>query len=104
MQTNKIFWPPRAEIAFSNTLTGNRLPDQDAKDRGSPSNSLTLKSPESQPYLDPLQLTNRRSRTLLTSPSIKKNATMFDPPELISGRGIPVTGILPTTIPTFTKT
>src|SRR5581483_10249530 len=52
----------------------------------------------------PLQFTNRRSRTLFTSPSIKNTATIFDPPELISGSGIPVTGILPTTIPTFTNT
>jgi len=50
------------------------------------------------------QFTNRRSRTLFTSPSIKNIATISDPPELISGSGIPVTGIRPTTIPTFTKT
>jgi hypothetical protein len=50
------------------------------------------------------QFTNRRSRTLFTSPSIKNIATIFDPPELISGSGMPVTGIRPTTIPTFTST
>jgi hypothetical protein len=50
------------------------------------------------------QLTNRRSRTLFTSPSIMNTENMFEPPELMSGRGIPVTGIRPTTIPTFTRT
>jgi hypothetical protein len=54
--------------------------------------------------LSATQFTNRRSRTLFTSPSIKNIATIFDPPELISGSGMPVTGIRPTTIPTFTKT
>ena len=53
---------------------------------------------------DPLQFTNRRSRTLFTSPSIKKIDRILDPPALISGSGTPVTGILPTTIPTFTNT
>ena len=54
--------------------------------------------------LSATQFTNRRSRTLFTSPSIKNIATIFDPPELISGSGMPVTGIRPTTIPTFTNT
>ncbi len=54
--------------------------------------------------LSATQFTNRRSRTLFTSPSIKNIATIFDPPELISGSGMPVTGIRPTTIPTFTST
>jgi hypothetical protein len=51
----------------------------------------------------PLQFTNRRSRTLFTSPSIKKIDKMFDPPALMRGSGIPVTGMRPTTIPTFTN-
>ena len=49
------------------------------------------------------QFTKRRSRTLFTSPSIKKVDSVFEPPALMSGRGMPVTGILPTTIPTFTN-
>jgi len=67
------------------------------------SNLFTL-NPLKAGRLSASQFTNRRSRTLFTSPSIKNIATIFDPPELISGRGIPVTGILPTTIPTFTNT
>ena len=50
-----------------------------------------------------IQLTNRRSRTMFTSPSIRNVDKVLDPPELISGNGMPVTGILPTTIPTFTN-
>src|SRR5262249_27797506 len=49
------------------------------------------------------QLTKRRSRTLFTRPSIKNVDSVFEPPALIRGRGMPVTGILPTTIPTFTN-
>jgi hypothetical protein len=48
--------------------------------------------------------TNLRSRTLLTSPSIMKFDNTLEPPALIKGSGIPVTGIRPTTIPTFTST
>jgi hypothetical protein len=66
------------------------------------SNSLTLNLSKTGRF-PAIQLTNRRSRTLFTSPSIKNIATIFDPPELISGSGMPVTGILPTTIPTFTN-
>ena len=47
---------------------------------------------------------NLRSRTLLTSPSIMKTEIIFEPPALIRGSGIPDTGTLPTTIPTFTST
>ena len=49
------------------------------------------------------QFTKRRSRTLFTNPNIKNVESVFEPPALISGRGMPVTGILPTTIPTFTN-
>ena len=49
------------------------------------------------------QFTNRRSRTLFTSPNIKNVDNVFEPPALISGSGMPTTGILPTTIPTFTN-
>ena len=49
------------------------------------------------------QFTKRLSRTLFTSPNIKNVDSVFEPPALISGRGMPVTGILPTTIPTFTN-
>ena len=50
------------------------------------------------------QLTNLLNLTPFTSPSIKKIDHVFEPPELMSGSGIPVTGIRPTTIPTFTNT
>ena len=50
------------------------------------------------------QVADRLSLTLLTRPSNKKTDRIFDPPELISGRGIPATGIRPTTIPTLTST
>jgi hypothetical protein len=40
----------------------------------------------------------------LIRPNIKNTERIFEPPELIRGNGIPVTGILPTTIPTFTNT
>ena len=53
------------------------------------------------PYLN--QLRNRRSLTLFTSPSIINTENIFEPPELMSGKGIPVTGMRPTTIPTFTS-
>ena len=49
------------------------------------------------------QFTNRRSRTLFTSPNIKNVDNVFEPPALISGSGMPTTGILPITIPTFTN-
>jgi len=49
------------------------------------------------------QFTKRRSRTLFTSPNIKNVDNVFEPPALISGSGMPTTGILPTTIPTFTN-
>ena len=56
--------------------------------------------PNSAPDLEGLiQFTNLRSRTLFTNPSIRKIDQVFEPPALISGSGIPVTGILPTTIP-----
>lgn len=51
-----------------------------------------------------LQFTKRRNRTLFTSPSIRNIDNMLDPPALISGKGMPVTGMRPTTIPTFTRT
>lgn len=50
------------------------------------------------------QFTNRLRRTLFTSPSIKKLDKILDPPALISGRVMPVTGIRPTTMPAFTST
>ena len=56
------------------------------------------------PFSASRQFTNRRNRTLFTSPSIKNIESVLDPPELINGSGIPVTGIRPTTIPTFTNT
>ena len=49
------------------------------------------------------QFTKRRSRTLFTSPNIKNVDNVFEPPALISGSGMPTTGILPTTIPIFTN-
>lgn len=63
--------------------------------RPTPAESGTIRAP--------IQFTNRRSRTLFTSPSIRNTEKIFEPPELINGRGIPVTGIRPTTIPTFTN-
>jgi len=51
-----------------------------------------------------LQFTKRRRRTLLTRPSIRNIDNILEPPALISGRGIPVTGMRPTTIPTLTRT
>ena len=56
------------------------------------------------PFPASCQFTNRRNRTLFTSPSIKNIESVLDPPELINGSGMPVTGIRPTTIPTFTNT
>jgi hypothetical protein len=50
------------------------------------------------------QFTNLRNLTLFTKPSIRNTDHVLDPPELISGRGIPVIGIRPTTIPTLTNT
>ena len=50
-----------------------------------------------------LQFTKRRNRTLFTSPSIKNTDRRLEPPLLISGKGMPVTGIRPTTIPMFTN-
>ena len=50
------------------------------------------------------QFTNLRSRTLLTKPSIRNIDKILEPPALISGSGMPVTGIRPTTIPTLTST
>lgn len=49
-------------------------------------------------------VTERLSLTLFTRPNIKKTESTLDPPELMRGRGMPVTGIRPTTIPTFTST
>ena len=57
-----------------------------------------------QPLVNCLQFTKRRRRTLLTSPNIINVESVLEPPALISGRGIPVTGIRPITIPTFTST
>jgi len=51
-----------------------------------------------------LQFKNRRSLTLFTRPSIRKTDQVLEPPKLISGSGMPVTGMRPTTIPTFTST
>jgi hypothetical protein len=51
-----------------------------------------------------IQFTNLRNLTPFTKPSIKKIDQVLEPPELISGSGIPVIGIFPTTIPTFTNT
>jgi hypothetical protein len=51
-----------------------------------------------------VQFTKRLRRTLFTSPSIKKFDKTLDPPALISGNGIPVVGIRPTTIPALTST
>jgi hypothetical protein len=50
------------------------------------------------------QFTNLRNLTPFTKPSIRKIDQVLDPPELIRGSGIPVIGIFPTTIPTFTST
>src|SRR5947209_7307960 len=50
------------------------------------------------------QFTNLRNLTLFTKPNIRKIDHVFEPPELIKGNGIPVIGILPITIPTFTNT
>jgi hypothetical protein len=73
------------------------------KSRTTQRDAITFTTERAHPALC-AQFTNRRSRTLFTSPSIKNIATIFDPPELISGSGMPVTGIRPTTIPTFTST
>ena len=51
-----------------------------------------------------LQFTNLLNLTLLTRPSIRNTDQVFEPPELINGSGIPVIGIRPITIPTFTNT
>ena len=50
------------------------------------------------------QCANLLVLTLFTRPSIRKTDQVFDPPELIRGSGMPVTGIRPTTMPTFTRT
>jgi hypothetical protein len=127
----KIFQPRKAENRFSNTLPAqaaartlhetrqhsngeplrllprealNPTAGQDAEPGQVDQTRCTLNLLESRPSPDHFQFTNRRSRTLFTSPSIKNIATIFEPPELISGRGMPVTGIRPTTIPTFTNT
>lgn len=50
-----------------------------------------------------LQLIKRRSRTLFTSPSIINMDNVFDPPALMKGSGMPVTGIRPITMPTLTR-
>ena len=40
---------------------------------------------------------------MFTSPSAKKLVQILEPPELIKGSGIPVTGIKPATIPTLIR-
>src|ERR1039457_4964394 len=48
------------------------------------------------------QLTNRRMRTFIATPSARNVNNTEDPPYLINGKGIPVTGINPMTIPMLT--
>jgi hypothetical protein len=90
---------------------GNRSPEGALRRRPrfresqlAPNNLQTFDAQDIASYPEVLlQFTNLRSRMLFTSPSSMKFDKIADPPALIKGRGIPVTGIRPTTIPTFTK-
>lgn len=64
---------------------------------------LTAPNPKSNLDQPARQFTNRRSLTLWTRPSIRKVDSVLEPPALISGSGIPVIGMRPTTIPIFTS-
>ena len=93
--------------------SGNRSSSGGSATRLSPSGSLTglptifllftQKAARAARPIHSIQPINLLRRTLLTSPSIMKFESTLEPPALISGNGMPVTGIRPTTIPTFTN-